>query len=268
VVVFRRSGACRRRTHRAQDQELGIGRRLGAIAFRPRPRAAGVQAALLCCLLAVTAGTAFAQPDAIQSPRAHAAPGPPPPDGPHDQRSARPVRESAEADPSSAVEGRPAHSTRNESRPIPPLDSAYGPDSGGEHIPPGYRLEERRIKALTVTGPVVLGISYVGGLVVVSALGFPNSSGWLALPVAGPWVTLATRKDSCDLRPQRGCDGLDNLARFYLAVDGVAQLAGATVTIFGITVRRKRLVRDSISAIVIKPARIGSGYGLGAFGSF
>ena len=64
---------------------------------------------------------------------------------------------------------------------------------------------------------------------------------------------------------------LETILRFYLAVDGVAQAAGATMLGFGIA-GRKLLVRDDSYAAVrvrVLPGRIGSsGYGAMLAGRF
>ena len=44
----------------------------------------------------------------------------------------------------------------------------------------------------------MLSIPYAAGLGIAASEGFANGSGWLGVPVLGPWAALAKRPDPCD----------------------------------------------------------------------
>ena len=138
----------------------------------------------------------------------------------------------------------------------------------GQPIPPGYYLDEGPIKGLVISGSIVLGVFYGLALMVASADGFPNESHWLAVPVAGPFITMAAREDRCDEDAYALDCVSDAMVRTYLIMDGIGQVAGATLLTVGLASTRRRLVRQDIADLTVAPARVGSGYGLSAFGRF
>lgn len=146
--------------------------------------------------------------------------------------------------------------------PPPPRERRY---VEGQRIPPGYTVEERVRRGPIIAGSIVFGVPYVLGLLAASADDFPNQSGWLVVPVAGPWVTLVSRDDTChddfggddDVSYHYDCtDGVDTL----LVLDGLMQATGAALFIWGVSSSKKVLVRDDV-AWRLTPARVGSGYG-------
>jgi hypothetical protein len=143
--------------------------------------------------------------------------------------------------------------------PPPPRERSY---REGDPVPRGYRIEERTRRGPLIAGPIVFGVPYFIGLLASSAADYKNDSGWLVVPVIGPWATLAAR---------RGCDSYDSdypydteaecrSVRTLLIIDGVMQVTGAALFIWGLTSPKKVLVRED--AWLPMPARIGSGYGL------
>ena len=144
----------------------------------------------------------------------------------------------------------------------------YLPYREGQKVPPGYYVEDRGIMGLQIAGPVTLGIPYVLGLLIVSAMDYPNRSAWLIVPAAGPFITLGIREDSCKIDRDASCQEEDATARTFLIMDGAMQAAGAAMFITGVAVRRQRLVRETVVDLHLTPMRIGSGFGLGAFGTF
>ena len=140
----------------------------------------------------------------------------------------------------------------------------------GDRVPPGYHVEERARRGMIIAGAITLGVPYVIGLSFASAADFENSSGWLAVPALGPWLTMAFREDQCDEAEERFSDCVsDGILRVYLTIDGLAQTAGAILLLVGIVDKKPRLVADEAARIVVTPTRIGStGYGLGIQGIF
>jgi hypothetical protein len=122
---------------------------------------------------------------------------------------------------------------------------------------------------MVIAGAITLGVPYAIGLSFASSADFENQSGWLAVPGAGPWLTLALREDRCDEAIDTFSDCVtDPVIRFYLVLDGLAQTTGAILLLVGLTSTKQRLVADQTSKIVVLPVRIGSGYGLGLAGQF
>jgi hypothetical protein len=142
----------------------------------------------------------------------------------------------------------------------PPRERRY---VEGQRIPPGYTVEERVRRGPIIAGSIVFGVPYMLGLLAASADDFPNQSGWLAVPVVGPWVTLVSREDTCDVPTYDGddysydcTDGVQTL----LVLDALMQTTGAVLFVWGVSSTKKVLVRDD-AAWSLTPARVGSGYG-------
>lgn len=158
-----------------------------------------------------------------------------------------------------------------------PLELPY---REGQPIPSGYHLEERPRRGAVITGYVLGGVGY--GAAVLAALGsdFANHSGWLLLPVVGPWLTLGLR-DYHDCSNQTSSDSTssdydstydeecveDGFAMAGLIIDGMLQAAGATLVFIGHAAPKQVLVRGQIS-LRLTPLRVGPGYGLGVMGAF
>ncbi len=138
----------------------------------------------------------------------------------------------------------------------------------GQEIPSGYHLEEHARRGLVIGGAIMTGVPYVIGLSLASGDGFVNRSGWLILPVVGPWVALGERP-RCD---QNRDDGLACLGEFFvrmfLVMDGMIQTGGAIMFSVGLAATKRQLVRDDQARFLVLPTRVGSGYGVGAFARF
>jgi hypothetical protein len=124
-------------------------------------------------------------------------------------------------------------------------------------------------RGMVIAGAITLGVPYVIGLSFASAADFENSSGWLVVPAAGPWLMMALREEQCGDYEEAfsGCVN-DTALRVYLTIDGLAQTTGAILLLVGILDKTPRLVPDSTSNVVVTPTRVGSGYGLGIQGIF
>ncbi len=147
----------------------------------------------------------------------------------------------------------------------PPKELAY---HEGMTIPQGYHLESTVRRGPVIAGAIVLGVPYVAGMATAAAANYANSSAWLAIPVAGPWLTLGIRNHTCP-KNDAGCDAGEFLARFFLVLDAIMQTTGGALFIWGVADKKERLVRDDVVRIIgVAPTRIGSGYGVGLLGSF
>jgi len=150
---------------------------------------------------------------------------------------------------------------------LPPgMELPYEP---GQPIPPGYRLTKQPRRGLIIAGSLVGGIPWALGLSVASSQNFEDGTGWLVVPVLGPFMMMATGHvddEDCD---DFSCEN-NSGERAILTLDALTQAAGAAMLICGITIPRKRLVRTDVTVSALPtPVRIGrDGYGLGLDGSF
>jgi hypothetical protein len=136
----------------------------------------------------------------------------------------------------------------------------------GQPIPSGYHVEERVRRGLVIAGAITFGIPYAYGLTVAADDNSTDKTGYLFVPVLGPWLMLAAGGAN------RNCGSdvcFENSGRrALLFLDGITQATGAILLTAGIAYPTKRLVRDQI-ALSFTPTPIGhDGYGLGAVGTF
>jgi hypothetical protein len=170
--------------------------------------------------------------------------------------------------------------------PAPPPGYAYAyptppraPESvsyEGGPVPAGYHVEERARRGAVIAGAVIVSSSYALGLTVASSENFPNSTGYLALPVFGPWITLASRHraTSCtDTNTLGDCSDFDSsddaTTRTFLLLDGLAQATGAVLFIYGLASPKKVVTRDFVGSLHLTPSMVGrNAYGGFLTGSF
>ena len=132
----------------------------------------------------------------------------------------------------------------------------------GEPIPPGYHAEARVRSGLVVGGAVTFGVMYLLSVLVGAAISDTNRSfggkengDLLYVPVAGPFLQMTKTESSS--------------GNVTLAIDGIAQAAGATMLIVGITSPKTVLVRNDLGEVRVMPMRMGDkGGGLGLVGTF
>jgi hypothetical protein len=163
----------------------------------------------------------------------------------------------------------------------PPPGPGYGPPgyapqpgmavSGPEEItdfddsaptPYGYTRVQRTRKGMIIAGAVTLGATYLAtaffGAVaadVIKAEGSNTSTAPLFLPVAGPFLEVG-ETDSA-------------VARFFLAVSGLGQGAGAVMLLYGLSSSRTVLVRnDQLIVTSIAPMIAPGASGLSIVGRF
>lgn len=143
----------------------------------------------------------------------------------------------------------------------PPKKMAY---EEGAPIPLGYHLEERTRVGPVIAGAIVGGIGYV--IVALPILSvwdeIGNSTRALAVPVLGPWITLATY-ERCSSNDGICWDGLINMV---LVLDGAMQATGAALLTWGLTSKKQYLIRDDV-AVAPRITRFGpTSFGSNSFG--
>lgn len=132
----------------------------------------------------------------------------------------------------------------------------------GEPIPPGYHRTTRVRTGLVVGGALAFGIPYLYSGLIASvgedASSFNSSGnkfGALYVPVLGPFIEMG-QTDSAT-------------ARYFLAIDGLAQGAGVFMLIYAFASPRNILVRNDLALLTVTPVKMGhDGQGVGVFGRF
>ncbi|MCA9599740.1 MAG: hypothetical protein KC776_40810 [Myxococcales bacterium] len=140
----------------------------------------------------------------------------------------------------------------------------------------GAEPETSSVSVPVIVGSLVLGVPYATGLGIAASESFENGSGWLAAPVAGPWLALAGRRDPCDgLSNQTKFDSdvgrcvAEPMVRGMLVLDGVLQATGAVLIIVGASSSSSEPEKPPPPRMMAMPSRVGrDGYGLGVVGQF
>jgi len=123
-------------------------------------------------------------------------------------------------------------------------------------IPRGYTLVERPATSLIAAGLVGLGVAYATGLIVAASQGFENGTGLLAIPVIGPYAAIGTREYNCTIDTvdaAKRCTVRETQVVTMIAVDGLAQTAGALVAVAGLMSGTKELVRSDLPEVSVTP---------------
>ena len=142
-----------------------------------------------------------------------------------------------------------------------PLRAPESAPYNGGPVPAGYHVEERARRGMLIGGAVVLGVPWVLGLTIASGYDFSNQSGWLVVPVLGPWITIASRKTDGLCGYGNSCPD-DNGVRTMLILDGLTQAAGAIMLVYGLSSTKKVMARDFVGSLHFTPAPVGKlGYG-------
>jgi len=121
-------------------------------------------------------------------------------------------------------------------------------------VTPSTHTESRLLPGLYITGPVVLGATWVTTIITsiaVTSTDDPDHDvkvGVACVPVFGPWIEM----------------GYPGTYTAPLAVSGVLQAAGLAITIAGVTVRHTVRVADAPVSLTIVPT-IGGAEALGTF---
>lgn len=145
----------------------------------------------------------------------------------------------------------------------------------GNPRPHGYALESYVPKGYIIAGSITFGVGY--GLGFLAALSNQRdkdfNANWLFLPVAGPFIGLATQHETCNdyYGPDRAPSqcGRNSRTTMSLVALGTMQIVGAGLFTYGLTHRRQRLVRQDSQHISITPVQWGrTGGGLAVAGTF
>jgi hypothetical protein len=132
----------------------------------------------------------------------------------------------------------------------------------GEPIPQGYHQTTRTRTGMIVAGAVTFGSLYFLSLLVASVgsdtsngSGSSNPVASLYVPGVGPFIQMTNSSSAT--------------ANLFLAIDGIAQVGGIAMLVYGITSPRTVLIRNDLAQTIVTPMRIGqSGYGLGVLTRF
>jgi hypothetical protein len=150
----------------------------------------------------------------------------------------------------------------------PPAELPY---ESGEPIPVGYRLVDEPRRGLVIAGLIVTGVAYGVGLMAALAADFDNSSVYMAVPFAGPWITLGRRHYGDCSESSSANEGLQCVGDIFvvmgLVADGVVQTVGGSLLFAGYVARQRKLVRNDL-AWWVGPRPMGSGYGFAARAAF
>ena len=123
---------------------------------------------------------------------------------------------------------------------------------------------------MITTGLVTFGLSYIPALVVAGE-STQSADHSLYVPLAGPWIDIANRPACGNGGPDCNTENTDKV---LIGVDGVFQGVGAVMTVIGLLTpeRHHDYVTTTAAAdkptVSVSPTRVGSGYGLGAVGSW
>jgi hypothetical protein len=133
--------------------------------------------------------------------------------------------------------------------------------------PEGPTTQSPINRPLLLTGTLFLGGTYLASGVDALTSGRQADRNNLGIPVAGPWMDYANR--GCSTPGQ--CNSNETGYKALLILDGIGQGLGALAMVTSLflpekTTRSWYLIgNDSVHAA---PAAVGTGYGLGAVGSF
>jgi hypothetical protein len=131
-------------------------------------------------------------------------------------------------------------------------------------VPPGYHAEAQVRKGLIIGGGATFGALYMLSVLTGAStndkrkLDPDREDGtFLFIPVVGPFLQMTKTKGDTT--------AVTNAA---FAIDGIAQAAGLTMLVLGITSRRTILVRNDLAEVHVLPMTVGSGGGMGLVGAF
>lgn len=143
------------------------------------------------------------------------------------------------------------------------------PYRAGQEIAEGYEVTERFWRLPLVVGGVALGAPYAVSLLATWQV--QSFSSYLAIPLAGPWIALATKG------PKPYCYDLcavDPIERIVLVINGLAQATGAALLGLGLSRTEQRLTRTASPSVIVLPSTLRAhnsntlGYGASLLGRF
>jgi hypothetical protein len=149
------------------------------------------------------------------------------------------------------------------------------PYRDGLPIPAGYRVEHRSASGLIGGGLASLLIAYTTAVVIGASAEFEGGTGWLVVPVIGPWAAIGARSYSCENDPLRANACVNGAfsevqTMAILSADAVVQATGAVLFVAGLASGRDELVRSDLPVSVrVSPRAVGAtGFGFGVDGRF
>lgn len=112
----------------------------------------------------------------------------------------------------------------------------------------------------------MLGVPYlIGTFGTLSVLG-DGDTGWLAIPIAGPWITLANRNTDCGEIGEPSPGGFecfsDEAGNGLLIASGILQAVGAAMIALGLANTREYAVADYANLHITPVATPRGDYGL------
>jgi hypothetical protein len=139
---------------------------------------------------------------------------------------------------------------------LPPLL----PYRKGLPVPAGYRVVQRSATGLTVGGAMTFLASYAAGIGLAASQSFENGTGYVAIPVAGPWAAIGGRTFKCKApvttntvqalqKAINKCVGtaFDEVTTVvFLTADGLLQATGAALFFIGLASGYQELVREDL----------------------
>ena len=140
-------------------------------------------------------------------------------------------------------------------------------------------LEKRRNRSLMLGGGLTFGAAYAVGLIYALNKSFDNGTGWLAVPIIGPWGAIKGREFSCKSDNNVSQEDVDKCVDSalnevssitFLAVAGLVQAVGATLFFVGVGDMTEEWVRADLANVEVK-ADVGpmsDGYGFTLSGHF
>lgn len=149
------------------------------------------------------------------------------------------------------------------------------PYRAGLPVPPGYRVEHRSANGLIGGGLASLLIAYTTAIVIGASADFKDGTGWLIVPVVGPWAAIGARSYHCANDPLLANQCVSGAfsevqTMAILSADAVVQATGAVLLIVGVASGHDELVRSDLAGSVrIAPRSVGTnGFGVGLDGRF
>jgi hypothetical protein len=148
------------------------------------------------------------------------------------------------------------------------------PYRAGLPVPAGYRVEHRSANGLIGGGLASLLIAYTTAIVLGASADFGDGTGWLLVPVIGPWAAIGARSYHCENNPllaNKCVSGAFSEVQTIaiLSADAVVQATGAVLFIAGLASGRDELVRSDLATVRILPRAVGAtGFGIGVDGRF
>lgn len=131
--------------------------------------------------------------------------------------------------------------------------------------PPGYIEKVQRNAGLITAGSIVFATTYAVGVGAAAATGFKNQSGWVALPIVGPFIAATQRDFECGTPSTpaavQACQRetiSEAGAVAILAGIGVGHVLGTSLLIAGLLDKQRIWVREDLVAVNVQ---VGPGAG-------